>query len=192
MRSLTKAELASSNPRLLADYRQRIIPSLMKRFGFQNFLRAPQVTKVVLNIGVGEATQDIKILDLAVADLARVSGQKPSIRKAKKSIANFKLRSGMPVGVMVTLRGKRMYEFLDRLINATIPRIRDFRGVSRKSFDGHGNYSLGIVEHVIFPEIDRDKVTRVWGMDVTIVTSAKNDEEGYELLREMGMPFVGG
>lgn len=192
MRSLTKAELTSSDPRLLADYRQRIIPSLMKRFGFQNFLRAPQVTKVVLNIGVGEATQDIKLLDLAVADLARVSGQKPSIRKAKKSIANFKLRSGMPVGVMVTLRGKRMYEFLDRLINATIPRIRDFRGVSRKSFDGHGNYSLGIVEHVIFPEIDRDKVTRLWGMDVTIVTSAKNDEEGYELLREMGMPFVGG
>lgn len=192
VRSLTKAELASSNPRLLADYRQRIIPSLMKRFGFQNFLRAPQVTKVVLNIGVGEATQDIKLLDLAVADLARVSGQKPSIRKAKKSIANFKLRSGMPVGVMVTLRGKRMYEFLDRLINATIPRIRDFRGVSRKSFDGHGNYSLGIVEHVIFPEIDRDKVTRLWGMDVTIVTSAKNDEEGFELLREMGMPFVGG
>ena len=192
MRSLTKAELASPNPRLLVDYRKRIIPSLMKRFGFQNFLRAPQVTKVVLNIGVGEATQDIKLLDLAVADLARVSGQKPSIRKAKKSIANFKLRSGMPVGVMVTLRGKRMYEFLDRLINATIPRIRDFRGVSRKSFDGHGNYSLGIVEHVIFPEIDRDKVTRLWGMDVTIVTSAKNDEEGYELLREMGMPFVGG
>ncbi len=192
MRSLTKAELASPNPRLLVDYRQRIIPSLMKRFGFQNFLRAPQVTKVVLNIGVGEATQDIKLLDLAVADLARVSGQKPSIRKAKKSIANFKLRSGMPVGVMVTLRGRRMYEFLDRLINATIPRIRDFRGVSRKSFDGHGNYSLGIVEHVIFPEIDRDKVTRLWGMDVTIVTSAKNDEEGYELLREMGMPFVGG
>lgn len=192
MRSLTKSELTSSNPRLLADYRQRIIPSLMKRFGFKNFLRAPQVTKVVLNIGVGEATQDIKLLDLAVADLARVSGQKPSIRKAKKSIANFKLRSGMPVGVMVTLRGKRMYEFLDRLINATIPRIRDFRGVSRKSFDGHGNYSLGIVEHVIFPEIDRDKVTRLWGMDVTIVTSAKNDEEGYELLREMGMPFVGG
>jgi len=192
VRSLTKSELTSSNPRLLADYRQRIIPSLMKRFGFQNFLRAPQVTKVVLNIGVGEATQDIKLLDLAVADLARVSGQKPSIRKAKKSIANFKLRSGMPVGVMVTLRGKRMYEFLDRLINATIPRIRDFRGVSRKSFDGHGNYSLGIVEHVIFPEIDRDKVTRLWGMDVTIVTSAKNDEEGYELLREMGMPFVGG
>jgi len=192
VRSLTKSELASSNPRLLADYRQRIIPSLMKRFGFQNFLKAPQVTKVVLNIGVGEATQDIKLLDLAVADLARVSGQKPSIRKAKKSIANFKLRSGMPVGVMVTLRGKRMYEFLDRLINATIPRIRDFRGVSRKSFDGHGNYSLGIVEHVIFPEIDRDKVTRLWGMDVTIVTSAKNDEEGYELLREMGMPFVGG
>ena len=192
MRFLTKSELASSNPRLLTDYRQRIIPSLMKRFGFQNFLRAPQVTKVVLNIGVGEATQDIKLLDLAVADLARVSGQKPSIRKAKKSIANFKLRSGMPVGAMVTLRGKRMYEFLDRLINATIPRIRDFRGVSRKSFDGRGNYSLGIVEHVIFPEIDRDKVTRLWGMDVTIVTSAKNDEEGYELLREMGMPFVGG
>lgn len=191
MRSLTKSELGSSNPRLLVDYRKRIIPSLMKRFGFQNFLRAPQVTKVVLNIGVGEATQDIKLLDLAVADLARVSGQKPSIRKAKKSIANFKLRSGMPVGVMVTLRGKRMYEFLDRLINATIPRIRDFRGVSRKSFDGHGNYSLGVVEHVIFPEIDRDKVTRLWGMDVTIVTSAKNDEEGYELLREMGMPFVG-
>lgn len=192
VRSLRKAELASPNSRLLVDYRQRIIPSLMKRFGFQNFLRAPQVTKVVLNIGVGEATQDIKLLDLAVADLARVSGQKPSIRKAKKSIANFKLRSGMPVGVMVTLRGRRMYEFLDRLINATIPRIRDFRGVSRKSFDGHGNYSLGIVEHVIFPEIDRDKVTRLWGMDVTIVTSAKNDEEGYELLREMGMPFVGG
>ncbi len=191
MRFLTKSELVSSNPRLLADYRKRIIPSLMKRFGFQNFLRAPQVTKVVLNIGVGEATQDIKLLDLAVADLARVSGQKPSIRKAKKSIANFKLRSGMPVGVMVTLRGKRMYEFLDRLINATIPRIRDFRGVPRKSFDGHGNYTLGVVEHVIFPEIDRDKVTRLWGMDVTIVTSARNDEEGYELLREMGMPFVG-
>lgn len=155
-------------------------------------MRAPQVTKVVLNIGVGEATQDIKLLDLAVADLAKLSGQKPAIRRAKKSIANFKLRAGMPVGAMVTLRRKRMYEFLDRLINVAIPRIRDFRGVPRKSFDGHGNFSLGITEQVIFPEIDRDKVTRLWGLDVTIVTSAKNDEEGYELLREMGMPFVVG
>ena len=178
------------NPRLLDDYRQRIVPSLIRHFGFKNPMRAPQVTKVVLNIGVGEATQDIKLLDLAVADLARLSGQKPAIRRAKKSIANFKLRAGMPVGAAVTLRGKRMYEFLDRLINVAIPRIRDFRGVPRKSFDGHGNFSLGIAEHVIFPEIDRDKVTRLWGLDVTIVTSAKNDEEGYELLREMGMPFV--
>jgi large subunit ribosomal protein L5 len=180
------------NPRMLDDYRQRIVPSLITHFGFKNPMRAPQVTKVVLNIGVGEATQDIKLLDLALADLAKLSGQKPSIRRAKKSIANFKLRAGMPVGTMVTLRGKRMYEFLDRLINVAIPRIRDFRGVPRKSFDGHGNFSLGIVEHVIFPEIDRDKVTRLWGLDVTIVTSARNDEEGYELLREMGMPFVGG
>jgi large subunit ribosomal protein L5 len=184
--------MANVTPRLLADYRQRIVISLMKRFNFKNPMRTPRVFKVVLNMGVGEATQDIKLLDLAVADLARITGQKPAIRRAKKSIANFKLRSGMPVGAMVTLRGKRMYEFLDRLINVAIPRIRDFRGVPRKSFDGHGNYSLGIVEQVIFPEIDRDKVTRLWGLDVTIVTSAENDEEGYELLREMGMPFAGG
>jgi large subunit ribosomal protein L5 len=180
-----------SSPRLFNEYRQRIIPSLMGAFAFKNLMRAPQVKKVVLNIGVGEAIQDIKLLDLAVADLARISGQKPSIRRAKKSIANFKLRSGMPVGVMVTLRGRRMYEFLDRLINVAIPRIRDFRGISRRSFDGHGNYSMGINEHVIFPEIDRDKVTRLWGLDVTIVTSARNDEEGYHLLRELGMPFLG-
>lgn len=188
----SEVELSVSTPRLLDDYRQRIVPSLIRHFGFKNPMRAPQVTKVVLNIGVGEATQDIKLLDLAVADLAKLSGQKPAIRRAKKSIANFKLRAGMPVGAMVTLRRKRMYEFLDRLINVAIPRIRDFRGVPRKSFDGHGNFSLGITEQVIFPEIDRDKVTRLWGLDVTIVTSAKNDEEGYELLREMGMPFVVG
>lgn len=142
-------------------------------------------------MGVGEAVQDIKLLDLAMADLAKITGQKPAVKRAKKSIANFKLRSGMPVGVAVTLRGKRMYEFLDRLINVAIPRIRDFRGVARKSFDGHGNYSLGILEHIIFPEIDRDKVTRIWGMDIAIVTSARNDEEGSDLLREMGMPFAG-
>lgn len=179
-------------PRLLLDYRQRVVPALMRRFPFTSVMRVPRISKVTVNMGVGEAVQDIKLLDLAMADLARITGQKPTVKRAKKSIANFKLRSGMPVGVVVTLRGKRMYEFLDRLINVAIPRIRDFRGVARKSFDGHGNYSLGISEHVIFPEIDRDKVTRIWGMDIAIVTSAKNDEEGNDLLREMGMPFAGG
>jgi large subunit ribosomal protein L5 len=162
----------------------------MKRFGFTNPQRVPCVEKIVLNVGLGEAIQDIKLLDLAMADLAKIAGQKPSIRRAKKSIANFKLRSGMPVGIAVTLRGKRMYEFLDRLVNVALPRIRDFRGVSRRSFDGHGNYSLGVVEQVIFPEIDRDKVARIWGLDIAIVTSARNDEHGYELLRELGVPFV--
>jgi large subunit ribosomal protein L5 len=176
-------------PRLYEMYKQEIIPLLMKQFNYKNIMQVPKLHKITLNMGVGKATQDPKLLEDAVRDLEMIVGQKPAIRKAKKAISNFKLRQGMAIGCMVTLRGARMYEFLDRLINIALPRVRDFRGVSDKSFDGRGNYTLGIKEHIIFPEINVDKVNRIYGMDITIVTTAKTDAEAYELLKAFGFPF---
>lgn len=176
-------------PRLLDKYRNDVMPALTKRFGYGNVNQLPKVVKVVVNMGVSEATADPKALDAAAADLATITGQKALITKAKRSIANFKLRAGVPIGAKVTLRGERMYYFLDKLFNVSLPRIRDFRGISTSGFDGRGNYTLGLKEQLIFPEIVYDKVDKVRGMDITIVTSAKTDEEGLELLRAMGMPF---
>jgi large subunit ribosomal protein L5 len=176
-------------PRLKKLYEAEIAPALMKRFGYTSPMQVPRLRKIVVNMGVGDALQNIKMLDAAVADMTAITGQKPAIRRAKKSISNFKLRAGQPVGCMVTLRGARMWEFFDRLINVAIPRIRDFRGVPPKSFDGRGNYTLGVAEQIIFPEINYDRVEKVRGMDVTIVTSARTDEEGMELLKLMNMPF---
>ncbi|HID94538.1 MAG TPA: 50S ribosomal protein L5 [Candidatus Latescibacteria bacterium] len=176
-------------PRLKTVYTEEIVPKLIKKFGYKNRFQVPKLTKIVINMGVGEAIENPKLLDAAVADLAAISGQKPAIRRAKKSISNFKLRAGTPIGCVVTLRKVRMYEFLDRFLNFAIPRIRDFRGVSSRSFDGRGNYTLGIREQIIFPEIQYDKIQKIMGMDVNFVTSAKTDEEAYELLKEFGMPF---
>jgi large subunit ribosomal protein L5 len=176
-------------PRLRTFYDEKVIPELRKKFGYKSIMQVPKIEKICVNMGVGQATQDQKILDSAVADLTAITGQKPAIRRAKKSISNFKLRKGMAIGCMVTLRHTRMYEFFDRLINIAIPRIKDFRGLSEKSFDGRGNYTIGLKEQIIFPEIDYDKIDRIRGMDVTIITSAKTDEEGYELLKAFGMPF---
>ncbi|HET7903815.1 MAG TPA: 50S ribosomal protein L5 [Candidatus Eisenbacteria bacterium] len=161
----------------------------MKRFSYKNKMQAPRLEKIVVNMGVGDALVNIKFLDQAVAELATITGQRPAIRRSKKSIANFKLRAGQPIGCMVTLRGARMYEFYDRLVNVALPRIRDFRGVPSRSFDGRGNYTLGLSEQIIFPEINYDKVEKVRGLDITFVTSAHTDEEGQELLRLMNMPF---
>jgi large subunit ribosomal protein L5 len=166
-----------------------VVPELSKRFGYKNPMQVPQVTKVVLNMGLGGATQNIKLIDNAVAELGTITGQKPVVTKAKKSIANFKLRQGMQIGAMVTLRREIMYEFLDRFFNIALPRVRDFRGLSAKGFDGRGSYSMGIREQIIFPEIHYDKVERIQGMNITIVTTAKTDEEAKELLRLLGMPF---
>jgi large subunit ribosomal protein L5 len=177
------------NPRIKEDYEKRVLGELMEHFKFQNPLEAPRLTKIVLNMGVGEAVQNAKALEGAVDDLSRISGQKPSIRRAKKSISNFKLREGMPIGVAVTLRGSRMFEFYDRFVNVAVPRIRDFRGFPTRSFDGRGNYSVGITEQIIFPEIDYDKIDKIKGLDVTFVTSARTDEQGLELLRRMKFPF---
>ena len=176
-------------PRLKQRYRDEIVPTLMQEFSYSNVMRAPRLEKVVLNIGLGEAIQDSKALDAASGDLATITGQRPVITRAKRSIANFKIRDGNPIGLMVTVRGDRMWEFLDRLLNAVLPRIRDFRGVSRKAFDGRGNFSLGIREQLIFPEIDYDKIDRVRGLQVNIITTAVNDEEGARLLELLGMPF---
>ena len=165
------------------------MPLLKDRFDFKNDMQVPRLEKVVVNVGVGEAVQEPKVLESAVSELTVITGQKPSIRKAKKAISNFKLRAGIPIGCMVSLRGNRMYEFLDRLISFALPQVLDFRGVSPKSFDGRGNYSLGIKEQIIFPEIDYDMIDQVRGMNITIVTSAKSDEEGRELLKSLGMPF---
>jgi large subunit ribosomal protein L5 len=170
-------------------YVNEVISGLKSRFGYKNVMEVPRLEKVIINMGVGEATQEAKAIDAAVNDLTVISGQKPVVTRAKKSIAAFKVRTGMPVGCKVTLRGERMYEFLDKLFNIALPRIRDFRGVSNKSFDGRGNYSLGLREQLIVPEINFDKVDKVRGMDVVIVTSAKTDEEALELLKLMGMPF---
>jgi large subunit ribosomal protein L5 len=176
-------------PRLQERYRQEVVPALTKEFDYDNVMQVPRVQKIVLNIGLGEALQNAKAIDAAVADLAAIAGQKPVVTRARKSIANFKLRAGQPIGAMVTLRGQRMYEFLDRLINVALPRIRDFRGVSRGSFDGRGNFSIGLREQIVFPEIDYDQVDKLRGLEVSIVTSARNDAEGYALLKQFGMPF---
>jgi large subunit ribosomal protein L5 len=176
-------------PRLARHYEEKVRPVLMDKFGYASVMQAPRFVKIVLNMGVGDALQDAKLLDSAMNELGQITGQRPSLRRAKQSISNFKLRAGVPVGCSVTLRGGRMYEFYDRLINVAVPRIRDFRGLSPRSFDGRGNYSLGLTEQLIFPEIHYDKVAKVRGMDVTIVTSARSDEEGRELLRLMNMPF---
>jgi large subunit ribosomal protein L5 len=177
-------------PRLKSKYLDEVAPALMKELGFSNPMQVPRVEKVVLNIGMGtEARENAKALDNAAGDIGQITGQRAVITRAKKSIAQFKLRAGNPIGVMVTLRGNKMYEFLDRLFNVALPRVRDFSGVSPKSFDGHGNFSLGLREQLIFPEIDYDKIDKIRGMEVVIVTSAENDEEGRRLLEMMGMPF---
>jgi len=175
--------------RLYTLYKDEITPKLMEKFQYKNVMQVPKIERVVVNIGVGEAIQNPKALDGAVSDLTIITGQKPVITRAKKSIAGFKLREGMPIGCKVTLRGKMMYEFLDRLINLSLPRVRDFRGISPQAFDGRGNFALGIKEQTIFPEIEYDKIDKIRGMEVVIVTTAKTDEEGRELLRGMGMPF---
>jgi len=175
--------------RLSDKYKNDVVPALMKEFSYKNTMQVPKLVKVVVNVGLGEAIQNPKLLDGAVKELGDITGQKPIVRKARKSIASFKLREGMPVGCCVTLRKDRMWEFLDRLVNVALPRIRDFKGVSGKAFDGRGNYSLGLKEQHIFPEIDYDKVEMVHGMDICIVTTARTDEEGKALLRHMGMPF---
>ena len=176
-------------PRLKDRYEQEAVPGLMERFQYDNVMMVPRVNKVTINMGVGAAVQDAKAMDAAVQDLTLISGQKPVITKAKKSVAAFKIREGMPVGCMVTLRGERMWEFLDKLINVALPRIRDFRGLSPRSFDGRGNYTLGIREQLIFPEIRYDDLERVQGMNVVIETTAETDEEALEMLRALGMPF---
>ena len=175
--------------RFKEKYQTEVVPAMIERFGYDNVMQVPKVDKIVLNIGVGEAVQDPKALEAAVRDLEIISGQKPVINHARKSVAAFKLREGMAIGCKVTLRGERMYEFLDRLISITLPRIRDLRGVSEKSFDGRGNYSIGLREQLVFPEIEYDKIDKVRGLMVVIATTAETDEEGYELLKLMGMPF---
>jgi large subunit ribosomal protein L5 len=170
-------------------YNEEVTPKLVDRFGYTNPMQVPKLKKMVLNMGLGAAIQDIKLLDAAVEELTLIAGQKPVVRRARKSIASFKLRAGMPIGCSVTLRGNRMYDMFTRLVNVALPRVRDFRGVSGKGFDGRGNYSLGIKEQIIFPEIDYDKINRIKGLNVTVVTTAETDEEGKELLKLMGMPF---
>ncbi|MBZ0179530.1 MAG: 50S ribosomal protein L5 [Melioribacteraceae bacterium] len=176
-------------PRLSEKYLKDIVPAMMKQFSYKNINEVPKLEKIVVNIGVGEAVQDSKLLDEAVKDLETITGQKSSVRTARQSISNFKLREGMKIGTKVTLRRQQMYEFLDRLVAVALPRVRDFRGIPDKSFDGRGNYTLGIKEHIIFPEINVDKVNRVLGMDVTFVTTAKTDKESFELLSAFGLPF---
>lgn len=171
-------------------YDNTIVDALTKKFGYKNVMEVPKLAKIVINMGVGEAKENAKVLDSAVSDLEKITGQKPIVTKAKKSIANFKIREGMPIGCKVTLRGERMYEFADRLINLALPRVRDFRGVNPNAFDGRGNYSLGIKEQLIFPEIEYDKVDKVRGMDIIFVTTAKTDEEARELLTQFSMPFA--
>lgn len=176
-------------PRLLVQYGDEIVPQLMKRFGYKNRMQVPKIEKIALNMGVGDATQDGKFLEGAIADLSVITGQKAVMRKARRSISNFKLREGVPVGCRVTLRRWRMYEFLDRLLNVAIPRVRDFRGLEDRGFDGRGNFTIGIREQIIFPEINYDKVVKIRGLNVTIVTTAQTDEEAYELLKGFGVPF---
>ena len=184
-----KKVVASELNRVEKKYREEIIPELMKEFGYKTPMEAPKLVKIVINIGVGDATQNAKALEDSVADLTLIAGQKPVVTHAKKSIATFKLREGQAIGCKVTLRGKRMYEFYDKLVSIALPRVRDFRGVSRNAFDGHGNYTLGVKEQLIFPEIDYDKIGKIRGMDIVIVTTAKKDEEALSLLTHLGMPF---
>jgi large subunit ribosomal protein L5 len=186
-RSITRTEAVMA--RLKERYITEIVPKLMKTFEYKSVMQVPKIEKIVLNMGLGEAIQNVKILDSAVEELTKIVGQKAVITKAKRSIASFKLRQGMPIGCMVTLRQNQMYEFLDRLLNVALPRVRDFKGVSPKAFDGKGNYSLGVKEQLIFPEIDYDKIDKIKGLNISIVTSAKTDEEGRELLKLLGMPF---
>ena len=186
---MTATTTQTSMPRLKARYREEIVPALLTEFEFDNVMQVPGVTKVVVNMGVGEAARDSKLIEGAIKDLMDITGQRPSVTKARKSIAQFKLREGMPIGAHVTLRGDRMWEFLDRLLSVALPRIRDFRGLSPKQFDGKGNYTFGLNEQSMFHEIDQDKIDRVRGMDITIVTTAKNDDEGRALLRQLGFPF---
>jgi len=176
--------------RLYAHYKDKVIPELKKKFNYKNIMQAPKLEKISINVGVGAATQDAKLIDTTVKEIEAITGQKPAVVKAKKSVSNFKLREGVNIGVRVTLRNARMYEFLDRFINVSIPRIRDFRGLSDKSFDGRGNYTIGVKEQIIFPEINVDNVNRISGMDITFVTSAKTDEESFELLKSFGLPFI--
>jgi len=176
-------------PRLRAFYREKVVPDLMQKFGYRSSMQVPRISKITLNMGVGETTTDKKVLDHAVADMTKIAGQKPVSTKSRKSIANFKIRAGFPVGCMVTLRGARMYEFLDRLVNIAIPRIRDFRGVSNRAFDGRGNYSLGVKEQIIFPEIEYDKIDALRGLNISITTTAKTDDEARALLAAFRFPF---
>jgi large subunit ribosomal protein L5 len=182
-------ELPAPPARLAVYYRQKVVPELMQKFGYKTVMQVPRIRKITVNMGVGETTGDKKVLDAAVADMAKIAGQKPVVTKSRKSIANFKIRANFPVGCMVTLRGARMYEFLDRLVNIAIPRIRDFRGVSNRAFDGRGNYSLGVKEQIIFPEIDYDKIDTIRGMDIAINTTAKTDDEARALLAAFRFPF---
>jgi large subunit ribosomal protein L5 len=175
---------------LSEKYKKEVVPALVEEFGFKNPMEVPRIEKVVINMGLGEAVQSPKIIDAAAAELAQIAGQKPVITRARKSIATFKLREGMPIGVKVTLRGPRMFEFLERLLYVALPRVRDFKGVSDKAFDGHGNYSLGLREQIIFPEIEYDKVDKIRGMNITVVTTAQTDDHARSLLRHLGMPFV--
>ena len=180
---------AASSPRLLGKYKQDVVPALMKRFGYTNVMQVPRLKSIVLNMGLGEAVGNPKLIDAAVGELTQITGQKPVVTKAKKSIATFKLREGMPIGAKVTLRRERMWEFFDRLVTLSLPRVRDFRGTSAKAFDGAGNYTLGLKEQIVFPEIDFDKVEKIKGMNITFVTTADTDEEAKELLANLGMPF---
>jgi len=179
----------SGRARLSEAYAKEIVPRLIQERGYPNLMAVPKLKKVVVNMGVGEATQNVKLIDTALEELGRITGQRPAVRKARKSVASFKLREGMPIGVCVTLRGDRMYEFVDRLFNVALPRVRDFRGVPTGSFDGRGNYTLGLRDQIIFPEVDYAKVEKLRGMNVTFVTSARTDEESQQLLRHLGMPF---
>jgi large subunit ribosomal protein L5 len=181
--------MASMVIRMREKYRGEVIPSLMKRFGYKNPMAVPKISKIVVNIGMGEASQNVKLLDVAVAELGQIAGQKPVITKAKKSIANFKIRKGMPIGCCVTLRGDRMYEFLDRLCSIVLPRVRDFKGLPPNAFDGRGNYTIGLRDQLVFPEIDYTRVDKIKGMNITFTTTARSDEEGRELLRGLGVPL---
>ncbi|NJN69494.1 MAG: 50S ribosomal protein L5 [Nitrospira sp.] len=183
------SEESKFRPRLRDAYEQKVIPALMKEFGYKNVMQVPKLERVVLNVGMGEAIQNVKLLESAVTELGMITGQKPVVTKAKKAIAGFKLRQGLPIGAKVTLRSRRMYEFFDRLVSLALPRIRDFRGVSPKAFDGRGNYTLGLKEQLIFPEIKYDEVASIHGMDITVITTAKTNDEGKALLKHLGMPF---
>ena len=181
--------MSEYEPRLRKKYKDEIVPQLMKDFGFKNVMQVPKLDRIVVNMGLGEAVQNAKLIESAAEELKAITGRKPVVTRAKKSIASFKLREGMPIGVMVTLRGEQMYDFLDRLISLALPRTRDFKGISPKAFDGRGNYTLGIREQIVFPEINYDKIDRIKGMNVTLVTTAETDEQGRALLKSLGMPF---